>query len=200
MIQTGRTDNRESDLISLWGDMDDQIHGMQGGMTKNPNVEKAVAALAEVRAKGFPYGTYEGMGLYGLLNNGTAGFTDITTLDELYAVLRQTWSSTTCFRFCQEDWTPADPSYGQCVITAALVCDMFGGTIRRIRNSDGSTHYFNEIGGIYVDLTREQFSLYGLVCRNEPNRIIDRAHTCRTGETGTRFRRLVRNIDEYLKA
>ena len=165
----------------------------------NEQIVKAVAELAELRKKGFPYGYYEGMALGGLPNTGRAGFTSIATLDQLYAVLRKAWNNRTCFKSCQYSWNPSDPSYGQCTITAALVHDMFGGTIRKIWNKDRSTHYFNEIRGVYVDLTREQFYLYNLPCHNEPNKLIDRAHTCRTGDAGMRFKRLVKSIEEYLK-
>lgn len=43
-----------------------------------------------------------------------------------------------------------------------LVNKFFGGKIRKIRVSDGGTHYFNVINGQVFDLTRDQFDLYNL--------------------------------------
>ena len=62
-----------------------------------------------------------------------------------------------------------DPTYGQCAITVTLVYDLFGGTIHKIRVNGGGTHYFNKINGHYIDLTRDQFDLYNIDIKYEPN-------------------------------
>ncbi|MCQ2582586.1 MAG: hypothetical protein MJ160_01650 [Treponema sp.] len=74
-----------------------------------------------------------------------AGNPHIQTIGDLYNALYESWSKETAYRSCQVDWNEGDRSYGQCAVTAMIVFDMFGGTIHRIRNNDGSTHYFNKI-------------------------------------------------------
>jgi len=125
-------------------------------------------------------------------------FPGITTLLELFAVLEKCWSKETAYPFCQTEWVPNDPSYGQCAITATLVYDMFGGTIHKIRVSGGGTHYFNKLNGQYVDLTREQFDLYDLPVDYEPNQEIPREYCGKNKDTLARYRQLQRNIMGFL--
>ena len=122
----------------------------------------------------------------------------INTLDDLYNILRKCWSKETAYRSCQNDWVPNDPSYGQCAITAMLVHDMFGGTIHRIRVDGGGTHYFNKINGQYVDLTSEQFDLYNIPVRYEPNEQMNRQYCGKNEDTKRRFELLIGNIKRYL--
>lgn len=124
--------------------------------------------------------------------------TKITTLGDLYKLLRVCWSKETAYPSCQADWVKDDPSYGQCAITAMLVYDMFGGTIHRIRVSGGGTHYFNKIDGHYIDLTREQFDLYNIPVQYEPNETMDRKYCGKNADTQTRYRLLVNNISAHL--
>ena len=81
-----------------------------------------------------------------------------------------------------------------------LVHDMFGGTIHKIRVSGGGTHYFNRINGEYVDLTREQFDLYGLPVNYEPNQEIPREYCGKNKDTYERYRQLQRNMILFLNA
>jgi hypothetical protein len=50
-------------------------------------------------------------------------------------------------------------SRGQCVPTALLVNELYGGDILRtvVR---GESHYFNRIKGVEIDLTRDQFPMW----------------------------------------
>ncbi len=57
-----------------------------------------------------------------------------------------------------------------------LVYDMFGGTIRKIKVGGGSTHYFNKLNDIYVDLTSERFELYNMRADYEHNQEVDREY------------------------
>lgn len=81
------------------------------------------------------------------------------TKEQLAARLAKAWSrDTSCDPLA---WTALNPSWGQCAVTACVVQDHFGGSIvwaeaqldcgRRI------SHYFNELAGDIVDLTRGQF-------------------------------------------
>ena len=126
--------------------------------------------------------------------------TKINTLGDLYNVLRICWCKETAYPSCQADWIKDDPSYGQCAITAMLVYDMFGGTIHRIRVSGGGTHYFNQINGHYIDLTREQFDLYNIPVQYEPNEKMDRKYCGKNADTQKRYQMLVNNISEHLNS
>ena len=69
--------------------------------------------------------------------------------------LREIWSADTSVD--PVGWSPANPAWGQCAITALLVQDIAGGTLLRCRIG-GASHYFNRMSdGEVIDLTREQF-------------------------------------------
>lgn len=123
---------------------------------------------------------------------------DIENLAELEQILRECWGKDTAYPRCQAEWTPSDPTYGQCAVTAMLVYDVFGGTIHRIRTDDGGTHYFNKINGHYIDLTREQFDLYDIPVEYEPNEEMAREYCGRNPDTKQRYERLVERVKEYL--
>ena len=90
---------------------------------------------------------------FGGIRRKKPGNPKLFTLDDFYGALRIAWSRDTAYPGCQVDWEPSDPSYGQCAVTAMLAYDLFGGDICRVRNADGSTHYFNRIDGHIIDLT-----------------------------------------------
>lgn len=124
----------------------------------------------------------------------------VQTLGGLYQVLRKCWGKETAYPSCQADWVSDDPTYGQCAVTAMLVCDLFGGTIHKIRVDGGGTHYFNKINGHYIDLTREQFDLYDIPVSDEPNETIDRQYCGKNPDTNQRYQLLVRRVTEYLES
>lgn len=53
-------------------------------------------------------------------------------------------------------WRPETPELGQCAVTALLVQDAYGGVLKRAL-VNGVSHYWNEVDGQIVDLTRAQF-------------------------------------------
>ena len=79
-----------------------------------------------------------------------------------------------------------------------LVHDLFGGTIHRIRNLGGGTHYFNKIGDRYIDLTAAQFWNEYLTLEFEPNETIDRKFCGRNADTKRRYDLLISRIANYL--
>lgn len=162
-------------------------------------IEKALAELDDVWPAGEDDYYYQGQELKDLKCKEVPAFKGIDTLHKLYAVLRLSWKANTAYRTCQSEWVPNDPSYGQCAITAMLVHDMFGGTIHRIRVDGGGTHYFNKIDGHYVDLTREQFDLYDLPVKYEPNEEMSRERCGTNPDTKERYKQLQRNIIAFLK-
>ena len=133
------------------------------------------------------------------LNRQKAGNNKLRTLDDLYNILRKSWSRETAHPSCHAEWTDNDPSFGQCAITAMLVADMFGGTIHRIRFKNGSTHYFNCIDGHYVDLTREQFDLYDETVEYEPNEKMSREYCGKNANTKARYDLLIKRVLDNLK-
>lgn len=56
-----------------------------------------------------------------------------------------------------ELWHPENPSTGQCHVTAILIQQQYGGTIIEGMTAEGIGHYWNEIDGITIDATRDQF-------------------------------------------
>ena len=137
--------------------------------------------------------------VYGQLKRLKPGNPKLETLDDLFDILRVSWSKETAHPSCQAEWVPNDPSYGQCAITAMLVYDMFGGSIHRIRVDGGGTHYFNKIDGHYIDLTVDQFDLYNIPVQYEPNEEMDRKYCGKNADTQKRFDLLLNHITEKIK-
>lgn len=74
---------------------------------------------------------------------------------QLQRVLREAWASDTTSD--PRGWTPTNPAWGQCAVTALIVQDLLGGELLRAPLEDGS-HYWNRLpDGTELDLTREQF-------------------------------------------
>lgn len=136
---------------------------------------------------------------YGQIKRLKPGKSSLETLEDLFNILLECWSKETAYPSCQAEWGPNDPSYGQCAITAMLVYDMFGGSIHRIRVSDGGTHYFNKIEGHYIDLTVNQFDLYNIPVNYEPNEQMDRKYCGKNKDTQNRYDILVKRIAERVK-
>lgn len=76
---------------------------------------------------------------------------------------------------------------------------MFGGSVHRIRVEGGETHYFNKIDGYYVDLTREQFDLYDIPVKYEPNEKMNREYCGKNPDTKARYHQLQRNMIRFLR-
>ena len=99
------------------------------------------------------------MSYYGAEHFGDTPLSDgrFKTPNELYAALLHIWCAETCAPRMRDKWTSANPTLGQCSITAFLVQDIFGGVVRGIPRSGGSFHCFNVVGDCVFDLTSEQF-------------------------------------------
>lgn len=123
----------------------------------------------------------------------------IDSLDSLFEVLLKVWCKETAYPSCQHDYDREnDPTYGQCAITATLVYDMFGGTIHKVRVSGGGTHYFNQINGHYIDLTRDQFDLYNIPLDYETNELIPREYCGKNTDTLKRYKMLIALISQKI--
>ncbi len=70
-------------------------------------------------------------------------------------MLREAWCAATSAD--PERWTPDNPAWGQCAVSALIIQDLLGGELRRCL-VDGESHYFNRIeDGTTVDVTGLQF-------------------------------------------
>lgn len=76
---------------------------------------------------------------------------------EMYDLLLNFWCAETCAPRMRDDWTPENPTLGQCSITAFLVQDLFGGKVYGIKRPGGNYHCYNDVYGCIFDLTSEQF-------------------------------------------
>jgi hypothetical protein len=72
----------------------------------------------------------------------------------LFAVLRDAWTGDTSV---DSSWTPTCPALGQCAVTALVVQDYLGGDLMRCE-VEGTSHYWNLVDGVEIDLTRSQFN------------------------------------------
>ncbi len=88
------------------------------------------------------------------------------TLPDLKRAFAAAWAADTSADAA--NWSPANPAYGQCAVTACIVQDYLGGEIvwagvPQAGQDQPVSHYFNMIGGREVDLTRDQFSANSVV-------------------------------------
>ena len=81
----------------------------------------------------------------------------IETPRDLYDALLDLWCADTCAPRMRSEWTPDNPTLGQCSITAFLVQDIFGGQVYGVPLKDGGFHCFNVVDGRRFDLTSQQF-------------------------------------------
>ena len=86
----------------------------------------------------------------------------------LYDLLTHIWCAETCAPRMRRDWSPENPTLGQCSVTAFLAQDLFGGAVYGIPLGDGNFHCYNVVDGQAFDLTSEQFGEAALQYENDP--------------------------------
>ncbi len=84
----------------------------------------------------------------------------VLTLTQLEQVIRESWSRDTSDN--PDEWSPTNPSRGQCDITCLVVHDLVGGELLGADVYLGEEriegHMWNRLSsGVEVDLTRDQF-------------------------------------------
>lgn len=93
---------------------------------------------------------------------------DISRTD-LETAIENAWDASTSAD--GDTWDETNPAYGQCAVTALLVQDLMGGDIvwrdaviddpgtenEYFEEDEHVSHYFNEVDGEEIDLTRQQF-------------------------------------------
>ncbi len=87
---------------------------------------------------------------------------------DYYDLLSGIWSADTCAPRMRGDWSPDNPTLGQCSITAFLMQDLYGGKVLGVPLGDGNFHCFNVVGDCVFDLTSEQFGSRALDYDNCP--------------------------------
>ena len=87
---------------------------------------------------------------------------------DYYALLSSVWPAETCTPRMRPDWSPDNPTLGQCSITAFLMQDIYGGKVYGVPLEDGNYHCFNVVGDCVFDLTSEQFGETKLNYENCP--------------------------------
>lgn len=76
--------------------------------------------------------------------------------------VRKAWCRETAHPSYQDKWSEDNPSVGQCLVTALVVQDKYGGDIYSCKVGSNS-HFINVINERIIDLTAEQFGGSGSV-------------------------------------
>ncbi len=75
---------------------------------------------------------------------------------KLYRDLSHVWCAETCAPRMRKNWSPSNPTLGQCSITSFLAQDFFGGQVRGALLPNGDVHCFNVLDGKIFNLTSGQ--------------------------------------------
>ena len=116
----------------------------------------------------------------------------------LEEAVRKSWGRDTCYPPSANNWTPENPAFGQCAVTALAVRDYVGG---QILNCKSLHHYYNLLDdGTIVDLTESQFPKGTLVqsdgIANDFNLLYNESAV--KAETERRYKILKRRVEENL--
>lgn len=77
-------------------------------------------------------------------------------MERLKEILRESWNMETCYPPERKNWSKENPAWGQCVVTALIVQDYFGGDIVYCKHLK---HFWNRLpDGTMLDLTRHQYT------------------------------------------
>lgn len=131
------------------------------------------------------------------MDAAAADYPGIRTPRDLYAALMQLWSAESCAPRLRGQWTPENPTLGQCSITAFLAQDIFGGRVYGILRPGGNYHCYNVIGDCVFDLTSEQFGGETLCYTDNPEQ--SRAVHFAKEEKYLRYLQLKEKLRQYCK-
>lgn len=111
----------------------------------------------------------------------------------LQIALRTAWAPETSFD--PTGWSPSNPAWGQCAVTALIVQDHCGGALV-CGEVNGIPHYWNRLPTDEdLDLTLSQF---GDAARHARARICDREFVLSYPETVRRYRQLQDRVTSHL--
>ena len=136
---------------------------------------------------------------YGFYGWKTADIRDKNgmTPRDYYDILLKIWCADTCAPRMRESWNAANPTLGQCSITAFLMQDIYGGKVYGILRSGGNYHCFNVIGDCVFDLTSEQFG-DEVLDYNDCSEQFRKVHFAKE-EKRLRYEFLKSQLSEYLR-
>lgn len=78
-----------------------------------------------------------------------------TEFEKIEKAFEKSWSKDTTFADISDKWSEDNKAYGQCLVTAAIINDLFGG---RLIYDKANSHYWNELpDGSEQDFSRCQF-------------------------------------------
>ncbi len=103
----------------------------------------------------------------------TTAYPTIHTPQDLFNALLRLWTADTCAPRMREKWNVANPTLGQCSITAFLAQDIFGGKVYGILRPGGNYHCYNVVENCVFDLTSEQFGDEILSYEDNPEQFRD---------------------------
>lgn len=124
-------------------------------------------------------------------------------LSHIEKALMQCWVKETSSD--PERWTPDNPAWGQCAVSALMVNDYVGGEIvwaeAMLPDGRAISHYFNRINEAEVDLTRRQFpegTIIPLGVEKKKHYASTRDYVLSFPATQERYEILKARMEEYL--
>ncbi len=132
------------------------------------------------------------------------------TMEELLGILKEAFKNSWMRETAVDPlaWSPENPAWGQCVVTALIVQDCFGGKLLRAffdvtvnGQTQNVSHYWNQLpDGREIDFTGEQFLKEGIVHSTiPPGKEKTREYVLSYPDTVTRYKLLEKKVREYLK-
>ena len=99
----------------------------------------------------------------------------------LFDAIRLAWAADTS---TDPGWSTKCPARGQCAVTALVIQDYLGGELMRAE-VEGISHYWNQVSGGEIDLTREQFTKFepGTIRNRSRRYVLSFSETVRRYET-----------------
>ena len=116
----------------------------------------------------------------------------VSSVVKVCNALSTNWSGETSY--C-DDWSPSNPSSGQCAVSALVLQDYCGGEICRCVVA-GTPHYFNRIDGQVVDSTVAQFG--GAAIDYDASTVRSRQRILRHADTRWRYELLKGRVERFL--
>ena len=122
------------------------------------------------------------------------------TLENLKKALENSWRRETSAD--PNEWTPENPAWGQCAVTAKIVQDYFGGSLVRYDLLSMGSHYSNQLpDGSEIDLTESQFSegIIKFIRKYSPKEIRTGKYVLSHPDTVKRYKLLKQETEKFLK-
>ncbi len=117
--------------------------------------------------------------------------------EQLYSFLLKCWAADTAYQKEIEDlFDPTNPTKNQCVVTALIVQDEFGGQIVRVTVNTKISHYYNVGDFGEIDLTRSQFPYW--IVKLSPKEVSRKQLLRKNSSVEKRYQILRDRLDELI--